>query len=454
MEITRENTGELTATIKVVVQHTDYDSSVSKMLKELQHKAKVPGFRPGHVPFGLIKQQYGPGIIADEVNKLVSERLVTYLEEEKLNMLGQPISKPDESSKMDLKDGKDITFAFEIGFAPEFEVILDENLSIDYHVIDVDDTMIDKYVTDIRKRYGTLTNPEVSDETDVLFGEFRQLDEEGNVVEPGINHSSKIAIDTIVDTEIRNSLLGLKVGDVVMFDPQKATQNPFEAAHMLGINRNDLDSVGHNFRYTVLEISTMTPAELTEELYENIFPEQGISTIEEFRERLREDSMNAFVTDSDHLFTHTVQEKLLNTIPLSLPDDFLKRMIGDDRESRLTQEDIEREYPHFANSMKWQLISEKIIKEGDIKIADEEINDYIKDYFMNGWRTMPLTDDIQDRLDAMAEKYKKDRPQEIRHIRESLLTQRIAGYVKSKVTLNKKAISYDEFLKLDSAKHS
>jgi trigger factor len=437
----------------MVISPADHNESVTKILKDYQRKANVPGFRPGHVPFGRIKKLYGGAVFAEEVNKLVSDKLYQYIHDENLDILGQPLPNTSLTPEFDWKEGQDIEFFFDLGMTPSFDFVLDENMAVDYHVIKVDDSMVDKYVDDMRQRFGTLTNPEVAGEKDVLTGDFIQLDAEGNDLEDGILHSSKVTVDLIADQDVKNKLVGAKVGDVVVFSPLKATGNAVEASAMLGISKDDVEDLESDFRFTINEISTMSPAELNEELFEKVFPAAEIKTEEEFRSQIRNESEKAFVADSDHLFAHHMQEKLVEAIPLALPDEFMKRWLIESNEGKLTAEDIERDYSKYAESMKWQLIENKIIKEAGIQVEDQEIKDYVKDYYLQGWRTMQLTEDLLDRLETIADSFIKDKPEEVRRIVDSLYGQRVSAYVKSKVKLVEKEISYDEFIKLDAEKH-
>ena len=453
MEITRENTGELTATIKMVISPADHNESVTKILKDYQRKANVPGFRPGHVPFGMIKKLYGGAVFAEEVNKLVSSKLQQYIEDEKLDILGQPLPNTTLTPEFDWKEGQDVEFFFDLGLAPKFDFVLDDKIAVDFHVIKVDDTMIDKYVDDMRERFGNMINPEVAGEKDILFGEFVQLDAEGNALEAGIKHASKVTIDLIADADVKGKLIGSEVGNVLVFNPLKATGNAVEASAMLGITKAEVEEMESDFSFTISEISTMSPAEMNEEFFDKVFPAAEIKTEEAFRNQVREESEKAFVADSDHLFAHHMQEELVKAVTLELPDEFMKRWLTESNEGKLTAEDIERDYNKYAESMKWQLIENKIIHEAGIEVGDQEIKDYVKDYYLQGWRTMPLTDDLTERLESIADSFLKDKPQEVRRIVDALYGQRVAAYVKSKVKLNEKQISYDEFIKLDAEKH-
>jgi trigger factor len=453
MEITRENTGELTATVKMVISPADHKESVTKILKDYQRKANVPGFRPGHVPFGMIKKLYGSAVFADEVNKLVSDNLNRYIVDEKIEILGQPLPNMDLTTQFSHEDEKDIEFFFDLGLAPQFDVVLDENIAVDYHVIKVDDTMIDKYVDDMRQRFGTTTNPETAGEKDVLFGDFKQLDADGNVLEGGISHSSRLSIDTIADEELKAKLVGSMAGDTIVFNPMKATRTSVEVAAMLGIDKAEAEGLQSDFSFAITEITTMSPAEMNEDFFGKVFPESGITTEKDFRNKIQDESEKAFVADSDHLFAHHSQEKLVESVNIPLPDAFMKRWLFESNEGKLSEEEIERDYHKYAEGMKWQLIENKIIKEAGIEVADQEIKDYVKDYYLQGWRTMQLTEDLMDRLETIADSFLKDKPSETRRIIDSLYGQRVTAYIKSKVKLVQKEIGYDEFIKLDAEKH-
>jgi len=453
MEITRENTGDLTATIKMVISPADHKDSVTKILKDYQRKANVPGFRPGHVPFGMMKKLYGQAVFAEEVNKLVSDNLNTYIADEKLEILGQPLPNIDLTQQFDQDEEKDIEFFFDLGIAPAFDVVLDENLAIDYHVIKVDDTMIDKYVDDTRQRFGTINNLEVAGEKDILNGNFKQLDTEGNVLEDGISHSSRLSIDTIADEELKAKLRGSKVTDTIVFNPGKATRTSVEVAALLGIDKAEAEGLDSDFSFEITEITTAAPAEMNAEFFEQVFPESGITTEEDFRRKIQDESEKAFVADSDHLFAHHTQEKLVETVNIPLPDSFMKRWLVESNEGKLSQEEIDLNYDKYAEGMKWQLIENRIIKDAEIEVADQEIKDYVKDYYLQGWRTMQLNEDLMNRLETIADSFLKDKPTETRRIVDSLYSQRVTAYIKSKVKLVEKEITYDEFVKIDAEKH-
>jgi len=453
MEITIEKTGELTATVQLSISSADYSENVNKVLKDYQRKANVPGFRPGHVPAGLIKKMYGSAVVADEVNKVVSEALTNYIRDEKLEILGQPMPNFEKTQTFDWKEEQDIEFYFDLGFSPAFELKLDDSITIDYYNITVTDDMLDKYIADIQQRYGTMGNTEISGEKDVLAGEFTELDDNGDVLEGGIVNLSKLMIDVIRDEELRKLFVGKKVGDQIDFNPAKALGNATEISSMLGIDKADAEAITSDFRLTVKEITTMIPAAMNEEFYNKIFTDGNTTDEGAFRDRIRDESERSFVGDSDHYFMHLAQDKLLEMSPMNLPDEFMKRWLIDSNEGKLTAEELEKNYDKYSKSMKWQLIENRLIKDFDIQVPDEEIKAQVKESYLPGWTTMSLTEDLLKRLDSLADNFLESRPEEARRIIDRLYEQKIAILIKSKVKLKESKISYEEFLKLDAERH-
>ncbi len=190
MKITQESTGELTATIKIEISPADYTEKVNKILKDYQRKANIPGFRPGKVPFGMVKKMYGSSVFADELNKLLSESLNNYIEDNKIEILGQPLANDQLTPAFDGDEDKDLEFYFDLGLMPEFSLEFSDKTAVDYFKIKIDETMVDNYVDDIRRRNGKMINPEVSAAGDTLKGEFLELDADGNIPEGAHSHQS------------------------------------------------------------------------------------------------------------------------------------------------------------------------------------------------------------------------------------------------------------------------
>jgi hypothetical protein len=375
MEITRENTGELTATIRVAITNQDYEENVNKVLKDYQRKATMPGFRPGHVPFGHVKKLYGKAVLAEEVNKIISEALNNYMQEEKLAVLGNPVANKEKNGNIDFDNPDSFEFFFDIGLAPEFSLDLDK-LEVDRHIITVDDEMIDTYVESIRKRHGTKIEKEEAGPA-----ESEPAQDEEQKTEPEI-----------------------------------------------------------------------IPAELTPELFDKVYPGKDILTEEDFREQIRNEAAANFAGESDNLFFRQVADKLVKERNFALPDEFLKRWILDTNEGKFTPEQVEADYDAFTDSMRWQLIENRIIRDYEIEVKEDDIRNHIRDYF---FRNITLKEDdpeMMKKYDAIVDTFMQNKEQ-VRKINDELYTSRILEVFKLHVPFGQKEISYKEFIGIASAMH-
>jgi trigger factor len=236
MNITRENIDNLNAILTVSVEKNDYESNVAEVLKNYRKKANMPGFRPGMVPAGLIKKMYGKAALADEVNKLLTKSLNEYIQAENLNILGEPLPNDEKQPAIDWDTQTDYSFVYDIGMAPEINVVLDKTLSLPYYSIAADDDMVNKQLDAYAGRMGKNNVVDSVEEKDTVRGNFVQLNEDGTELEGGISAEKVvIAIDLMKDEEIKASFIGKKAGDVVVFDPLKAYENKHEVGHMLNI---------------------------------------------------------------------------------------------------------------------------------------------------------------------------------------------------------------------------
>ena len=453
MKVSRENTGELTATIKVEVTPADYTEKVNKQLKDYQKRANVPGFRPGHVPFGMIKKMYGSGVFADEVNKIVSEALYGYIQDEKLEVLGQPIPNSELTPTFDWNVEQDIALYFDLGLAPKFELVLDEKIKIPYKEISVSDEMLDKYIDDICKRNGNLTNPEKAGKTDTIIGTITQLDENGEVLEGGITNHTRLSLEVQTDKDLIKKVTGLMAGDTFKFSPAKSIQNKTEISSMLNIKIDQVEGLESEFSFHIDEITKLEPAVLGEELYKKAYPDAEIKDEKDFREQVRKDAEASFVPDSDHLFMHEMKDELLKVTSISLPMDFLKKWLVISNEGRLTEEQVEKDIDKYEEGMKWQMIENRIIRDNELNVEDSEVKAQVKDYFFPGWRGMSENAEMMGQLEAMADNYLKKNAEQAQRLMDAIYDKKIIDLVKSKVTLEKSSITYDEYMTLDAQRH-
>ncbi len=451
MNITKEKIDNLNAIIKVQLNQTDYQEKVDKVLKEHRNKANIPGFRKGHVPMGMIKKMVGTNIIVDEINKLLSESLQKYIADEKLDLLGSPLPKIEEQNKIDWETQTDFEFKYEVGLAPQFEVDLDAKYNLEHYKIKVADKDVQKYISDVAKRYGKMSNPEVAQEDDMLFGKFEELDGTGNIKEGGISHSTVVIIKSVTDSNLQKSLIGAKASDTFNLDPKKVSEYESDQAAALGVDVATLKTIISKFRYTVEKINKIIPAEINQELFDKVYGKDVVKDETEFKAKVAEELGKGLSIDADRKLKADIQEKILEKLKIELPNEFLKRWIIASNEKPISKEQVESEYNEYAKSLKWQLVENKIIKANDIKVLPDEVVDYTKGLLAQQMAGMGMPLNNDEELTDTAKRVLQNE-EEARNIYMMMYDQKLMELYKNSLKLKEKEISYEDFMKLVYAK--
>ncbi|MDA9161414.1 trigger factor [Crocinitomicaceae bacterium] len=451
MNVVQEKVDKLNAILKVQIQADDYQSKVKSTLEDYRKKAKVPGFRPGHVPLGMIKKQYGKSVLAEELNKISNDGLYKYIQDESIEILGNPIPLQDDTFKGDLDNPTDFEFAYEIGFSPKFDIPLSSKKSMDYFLVKVDAKLISKQIEDLRKRYGKLESTEEVGETDMVMGLFRELDANNEPKEGGVEHNSTISIEFLTDKKAVKSLKGKKVDDHIVLDPSTVSKDSKDLASMLGLKEDELEGLSKQFKFTINDIKKMEMAELNDELFAKLFPEGDVKTTDDLNKKVESDLMNMFKEDSNRLFTQTIYEFLMDKTKISMPEAFLKRWIKLSNEKPIDDETLDKEFEGYLKSMKWQLIQGKIFKENDIQISNEEVMDFTKSLLVSNYAQygMPAPEDKE--LTETAMRLLKDKEQ-VNGIYDRLTEKKLSDYFQTNVPMKEKHLSYDDFVKKASKK--
>lgn len=449
MNVIREDIDALNALLRVEVKPEDYQDKVNKTLNDYRKKANLPGFRPGHVPLGLIKKQYGPSVLADELNRVVNESLQKFLSENEVEILGNPIPKEDEEVKGDFAKPEVFEFVYQIGLVPEIKVSLSGKNKFDYVKVKVDKKLIDQQIEDLRRRYGKLVSSDEVGESDMVLAQFVELNDDESIKEGGIMHSSTVSMEFVEDKKVKKELLGKKVGDKIVVDPAKVSKGGADTAAMLGVKEEELEGLSNKFQMTINEIKSMELAELNEELFDKLFGEGNVKDEKALRDRVKADLEGMFSNDSDKMLTRDVYDKLIEKTEVSLPDEFLKRWIKLSNEKPISDEQIEADYDNYAKSLKWQLIQGKIFKDNDLKLEQEEVMEFTKGLLVNNYAQygMPAPDDQELTTSAMRILQNKD---EANRIYDMMAEQKFTAYIKETVKLNDKEVSYDEFVEMAS----
>jgi len=443
MNITKHDIDNLNAEITISVTPIDYESRVSEGIKKVQRQANMPGFRPGKVPTGLIKKQYGTQILVDEINKLLNDTIYKYIEENKIEILGNPL--PKDQTSVDFNKQTDFEFVYQLGLAPDFKVSLDSKNTFTYKTVKVDDALIEKYLKDIRRNYGKPASPDAAGEQDVIFVDINELDETGAIKPGGIFKSTSVSYERTKNETAKAKLLGVKRDDKILLNINELYETALDKSVSLGIDKDLAETVNCNLQLTVKNISRLEDAELNQELFDKVYGEGKINSEEEFRNKIREELAMMFNADSEKFLKTEVENKLVEKANLKLPDTFLKKWLAVANEKPITEEEIEKDYPNYAKAMQWRLIENKIIKDNNMQVSADEAKEEAKRFIKSEYARygqVPTEEDL--------EKISKDllsKEKEAQRIFENLYSQKVLGLIKEKCTLDTKELSYDEFFK-------
>ncbi|MFQ3332255.1 MAG: trigger factor [Thalassomonas sp.] len=450
MNLTQSKAKDLMATITVDVVANDYTEKVDKVLKDYRKTAEVPGFRKGKTPMGIINKKYRTSVVVEEVNKLIQDELYKHITEEKVRVLGSPM--PMDDTKIDWENDVDFKFVYEIGLAPEFDVKITAKDKLNYQKIKADAKLVDGYCTDIAKRYGKMSNPEVSEEGDLVFCSINQLDVDGNVMENGIKNEATVSMDHIADKKIKKQFIGVKADDVILVNVMKAFTNHSDLGAMLSVSHDAIHNLtSEEFQFTIKNINRLAPADLNVELFDKVYGEGTVKDVKEFREKIQAEAEGQFVAESDRMLKNDVVTYFIEKLKLQMPDDFLKRWLVQTSEQPITMEMLETEYDMYSKSLQWQLIENKILENYEIKVSQDDIIAHTKKLIGMQMKQygQPEGDDAQ--LTDIATGILKNE-EEKKKIYDQIFDERTLAVYKENFKLTEKSISYDDFVKLASAK--
>lgn len=445
MNITKENPNELTAIIKMELKPEDYQPKVDESLKKYQRTANIPGFRPGKVPVGVIKKMYGKSVMVDELNRITANELSKYIFDNKLEVIGSPLPKKTEK-EMSLTEGESFEFLYEVGIAPQFEVALSSKDKLPYYLIKVDEKMVTDDVDDLRRRYGKFSNPEVSSDTNILYGEFVELDETGNPKPEGNTTTTTLSIAMIKDAIDRNQFVGLKKDDAVTFNPVKVLGNETEVSAMLKVDKSS-PALHSDYRMTVKTINQVDKAEMNEELFNKVYGEGEVKTEEEFRQRVKDGIAAYFVRESDKKLKKDLKNYLFEKLEIPLPDDFLKRMVKSnmDSEKPLNDQEFEHEYFHLAEELRWDLIKQRVAKTASLEVDPEEVKNLASAMVRQQFAQYGMYQMEDDKLQRITEDYvQKEENRE--RLEKSILEDKVFRHLKTMAKLDTEELPYDVFM--------
>ncbi|MBN1820687.1 MAG: trigger factor [Prolixibacteraceae bacterium] len=445
MDIKRENIDDVNVVLKINIKKEDYQEAVDKALKDYKKTASIPGFRPGKAPAGLIKQKIGKAVLVEEVNKVLSNTLTKFIVDEKLPVLGEPLPNEEIQKPIDFDKEENFEFVFDMGLSPEVVVTLDKRSKYDYYIIKVDEEMIDQQVEMFASQFGTNDPVDTVSEKANVRGNFIQLDKDGKELEEGIRPEGVIlAINMIKDENIKKEFIGKKQDDSLVFDPVKAFKNKHEVGHMLNIGHEEAENLDSEFKFTIKEITEYNPAEVNEDLVKKVFGEDSdVKTVEDFRNKIKEEIAANLKQSSEYKFALDTRDALVEKNKFDLPEAFLKRWITVKNEN-LTKEQIDNDFDNFLNDLRWQIISDIIIKDNELKVSDEEAKDYARAVALAQFRQYGMPNVPDEQLDSFA-KMMLDKEDERERLYRKLYEDKIMKVVQEKASIKEKEVSNKEF---------
>ena len=447
MNIIKEEVDSLNANVKVKLIEDDYQGQVSKVLNDYRKKVRVDGFRPGKVPMGMIKKMYGKAVKIEEINKLISKSVYEYLYENKIDVLGSPLPKEHEVDEIDWENQKEFEFTYEMGLSPAIQLKL-QNEKVTKYIITKDDKLTQKYIDYIRKRFGTREDAETSEEDDVIYGDFTELNKDGTILEGGVfKQESPLSPTSITNEKCSKLFIGLKIGGKISVNPRDVADNDTVLASMLGISKEQTSTIGNNFQYSVTKISRIKPAELSQEFYDLVYGKDIVKNEEEFINKNAEDALAMINSESEKKFNYDLVGKAIEKTKVPLPDEFLKKWLVKTSEKPVTLEEINSEYNNFSNGMKWQLIRAAIIKENELKIEEEEIINEAKGFIKSQYAQYGQLDVPEEELKKIAGNIIGNE-EERKKIIENLFETKSVEVLRNTMKTKEKEVVYEEFMKI------
>ena len=449
MKISFENPDKVNGLLTITVEEADYQASVEKTLKDYRKKANYPGFRPGMVPMGLIKKQYGASAKMDAINKLIGEQIYKYMQDNKIQMLGEPLPSEKQEAQ-DLEKPAPYTFAFDIAVAPEFKIELNGHNKIDHYTIIVDDALIDRQVEMFTSRNGTYEKAESYEDNDMLKGDLRELDEKGNTKEDGITVEAASILPNYIKDEAQKALFnGAKLGDIITLNVSKAFESEAEIASLLKVERDRVKDIKSDFSYQITDIQRYKKHPVDQELFDSLFGKDTVKSEKEFREKIAEGLKEQLAVDADYKFILDARAYCEKKVgKLEFPDALLKRIMLNNNKDK-GEEFVEKNYEQSIKELTWHLIKEQLVADNQIKVNDEDV--------LNAAKETARVQFAQYGMNNVPDEYVENYAKEILKKRENVdglvdraVDIKLTDALKKVVKLNEKEISLDDFNKMMS----
>ena len=448
MKITFDCPDKINGQLTMTIEPADYQEQVEKTLKNYRKKAQVPGFRPGMVPMGMIKKQYGTAVKVEEINKLMGEKLYGYIQENKIEMLGEPLPSEKQVPQDFEKEG-DLTFVFDIAVAPEFKIELTDKDKIDYYQIKVEDKLIDDQVQMYASQAGEFVKAETFSGNDTITGDMRELDADGNTKEGGIAAEGAMVMPAYIKDEDQKKLFdGCKAGDIITFNPKKAyPDNDAEVAALLKVQKDDVKDLTADFSYQITEIRHFQPAEVDQKLFDRVFGEGTVTDGKAFREKIAETIAPQLQQNSDYKFMLDLRQYAENKVgELTFPEALLKRVMMQNNKDK-GADFVEKNFEGSIKELKWHLIKQQLVAANNVKVEEADLKAVAKEAIRAQFAQYGMSNVPDDVLENYAAEQLKKR-ENIDNFVDRAVETKLTEALKNVVNLNQKEVTLEDFNKL------
>ena len=441
LDITLDKKSTTDGLIKIKLSPGDYQPKVEEKIKAYARKANIKGFRQGKVPHGVIKKMFGKSILVEEVNHLLSHSVTDYIKDNKLRILGEPLPNQDKANHIDWDAQNDFEFEFQIGLVDDFTYELSPNVKLKSYPIEVGKQVIDETIADLKKRFGQVTHPDISEEGDNLHGQL--LEEGGQAPVSAHLELSKL------DKKVLKDFVGKKKEDSIKMDIRKVFGTDKEIGDLLGIPAEEAKEKKGMYNFQVTSISRVAPAETNQEFFDKVFGKDAVKTEEEFAGKVKETIKGNYDRETDHLLEHEIQHHFVDNTKVDMPDEFLKLWLKNSGGKQITDEILEKEFGPYRDSLKWDLIKNKIAEDLKIAVEAEEVKEKAKGMIMEQFGGQAFAAQLGDKLDAIADNYLSDQEgKNFMKLYDQLRHEKILQKIKETVTISEKPVSLEEFKKI------
>lgn len=436
MEITLDKHSANQASVKIKLNEADYQPKVDAKLKDYTKKANIKGFRPGKAPVSMVKRMYGTSVLVEEINNLLSTSLNDFLKSQPFRILGDPLPVFEDADKIDWNEQKEFEFQYKIGFVEDVKVNLDGTLEATEYNIKMDEKEVDNTIENLRSQYGKMTNPEISEENDFLYGDLKS--EDGT-----FEKTLSLPLSKVEKKSIKN-FLGLKKNDTVEFEPSKVIKE--DLASTLGISEEEAKDLKGKFTFTVQNINRTELAELNQEFFDKLFGEGQVTNEVEMRDKVRSIMSENYNKELKVFSDEKIKEKLIGNANIELPESFLKEWLLRANEGKVTEVQVEQEYPIYAKQLSWTIISNAIAKENDIQAEHEDVIEKTKEMIREQFASSGLGAQLEASMDLFVDNYLKgNEGQNYMQMMTSVQNDKVLAFVKEKATIKGEEIGVDKF---------